>query len=285
MLKPDGRKYQYVITPKRGVMASDILGSTMRSTTRMLNRSVHLTLLELKQQIFGLSFGRLWHVIEPLLQALTYYFLITVIFGMSGSDSTFAWFLVAIIYWRSHATLVVSAPSFLTSKGYNYIDQGFGLKLAFMESLIQEFILFLIRFSALVVFIAVSQGHFGRSTFYGLLIAICMFSFSAALSMWLAVAGMYFRDLGRFSAHAVWLWWYLSPGLYSMQKVPGWAVPFYTYNPFSYILPSAHAALLGNGISTIQALPLAIIFAASLAMGLVGWKVMKRAGYLTARYV
>lgn len=285
MFKPNGSKYQYVITPKRGVVASSIFGSTMRSTTRMLNRSVHLTLLELKRQIFGLSFGRLWHVIEPLLQALTYYFLITVIFGMSGSDSTFAWFLVAIIYWRSHATLVVSAPSFLTSKGHNYIDQGFGLKLAFMESLIQEFILFLIRYGALIVFIAITRGHIGVSILYGLLIAICMFSFSAALSMWLAVAGMYFKDLGRFSAHAVWLWWYVSPGLYSMQKVPAWADPFYTHNPFSYILPSAHAALLDDGIGNIQALPLAIIFVASLVMGMFGWKVMKRAGYLTARYV
>lgn len=123
----------YVVTPKGEISSGQTWTSMFGGMWHDLQRTWHLIRLDLKQQSFGLSLGHLWLLLEPALQAGAYYFLLTVVFAMRGSDATFAFFFVAITMWRSHSTLTTSAPYFLSTKGHNYIEQGFGLKIAFLE--------------------------------------------------------------------------------------------------------------------------------------------------------
>lgn len=281
----DESDYSLVLTPAGENFRARSLGRRLGQGVRDMRRAMHLIRLDLKQQVFGLSFGHLWLLLEPALQSGAYYFLLTVIFGMQGSDSTFAFFLVAIVFWRSHAMLTTSAPSFLTTKGHQYIDQGFGLNIAFLEFAVQEVVLFVLRFSVLLFFLVVAGYTPHLSWLAGLFIGACMFCFTLALALWLAMLGAMLKDAGKFVGHFVWLWWYLSPGLYSIGRVPAWAEPLFALNPFSYIIPAAHGALLNYEFTASVFWSNALIAALSLVSMTIGWRMVKRFGYRLAHYV
>jgi lipopolysaccharide transport system permease protein len=280
-----GLLFSRVITPAGEVLQQVGFKVSVGQRSRDIIRVLHLIRLDLKQQVFGLTLGHLWLILEPALMALAYYFLLTFIFRMQGADTTFASFLVAIIFWRSHAMLITSAPLFLSGKGYQYIDQGFGLNIAFLEFSTQELILFSIRFLVLLCFLVVAGYMPHISWLAGLFIAACMFSFTLALSIWLAIMGMFLKDIGKLVGHFVWLWWYLSPGLYSFGRIPEWAQPIFAINPFTYILPAAHSALLNYEFSSVQFLSNSLLAVISMVFMMLGWRLIKRLGYLVPHYV
>lgn len=283
--RPSLHYFSMVISPTGEVFQKISFSKYIEQILRDSVRAIHLIRLDLKQQVFGLTLGHLWLLLEPALMALAYYFLLTFVFRMQGADTTFANFLVAIIFWRSHAMLITSAPSFLSSKGYQYIDQGFGLNIAFLEFSAQELVLFLFRFIVLLCFLVVAgySPHF--SWLAGLLVAACMFCFTLALSVWLAIIGMFLKDISKLVGHFVWLWWYLSPGLYSFGRIPEWAQPIFAINPFAYILPAAHSALLGYKFTYEHFLSNILLAAISLFFMVIGWRFMKRLGYIVPYYV
>lgn len=283
--RPTEQSFSRLITPAGEVLQRVGFTGSIGQGSRDIVRALHLIRLDLKQQVYGLTLGHLWLLLEPALMALAYYFLLTFVFRMQGSDTTFANFLVAIIFWRSHAMLTTSAPSFLNSKGYHYIDQGFGLNIAFLEFSTQELFLFSIRFLILLCFLVVAGYSPHISWLAGLFIAACMFCFTLALSIWLAIMGMFLKDIGKLVGHFVWLWWYLSPGLYSFGRIPEWAQPIFAINPFAYILPAAHAALLSYEFTSVHFFSNAFLAAISLIFMAVGWRVMKRLGYILPHYV
>jgi len=283
--RADIRRYGFVVTPAGESISEVALRQRILDGLRDLIRAFHLIRLDLKQQVFGLSFGHLWHILEPALQAGAYYFLLTVVFGMRGSDSTFAFFLVAIVFWRSHALLTTSAPSFLVTKGHHYIDQGFGLNIAFLEFSAQELVLFCVRLSILLVFLMVAGYTPHVSWLAALFVGACMFCFTLSLAVWLAIIGTLFKDAAKFIGHFVWLWWYLSPGLYSISRIPQWAEPIFALNPFSYLIPAAHASLLHYEFSWVHWTACFWIAAISLVFMVLGWRVLRRFGYVLARYV
>lgn len=280
-----GQLFSIVISSTGEVLQQVGLKKRIGQALRDVMRTLHIIRLDLKQQVFGLTLGHLWLLLEPALMALAYYFLLTFVFRIQGADTTFANFLVAIIFWRSHAMLITSAPSFLSVKGYQYIDQGFGLNLAFLEFAVQELVLFSIRFFVLLCFLVVAGYSPNLSWLAGLFVAACMFCFTLALSIWLAILGLFLKDIGKLVGHFVWLWWYLSPGLYSFGRIPEWAQPIFAINPFAYVLPAAHSALLSYEFSSehfLSNLSLAVI---SLVCMAIGWRLIKRLGYVVPNYI
>lgn len=286
MLPRSGRQpFSLMITPAGETLQPVGVNRRIKQGIRDVVRAFHLIRLDLKQQVYGLTLGHLWLLLEPALMALAYYFLLSFVFRMQGADTTFAFFLVAIIFWRSHAMLTTSAPSFLSSKGYQYIDQGFGLNIAFLEFAAQELLLFSIRFLILLGFLVLAGYSPHLSWLAGLYIGICMFSFTLALSIWLAILGMFLKDIGKFVGHFVWLWWYLSPGLYSFGRIPEWAQPIFAINPFAYVLPAAHSALLSYEFSYAHLFSNLLLAALSLVAMTLGWRIIKRLGYIVPHYV
>lgn len=274
-------KYTVTITPKGQYFSLIKSHSWMRDLMRVF----YLIRLDLQQQAFGLTFGHLWLILEPALQAGAYYFLLTIVFGLKGSDSTFAFFLVAIIFWRSHALLTTGAPLFLITKGAQYLDQGFGLKIAFMEFAAQESFLFIMRLLVLFLFLTIA-GYVPHLTWlYSLFIGFSMFCFSLCLASWLAILGAIFKDIGKFVGHVVWLWWYISPGLYNFNRIPLWAKPIFLLNPFSYIIPAAHSSLLNYEFTFFHFISNLSIIVVSLIFLFWGWRTMKKFSYILARFV
>lgn len=240
-----------VITPK-GITQERSFGSLLSRVFLEVLKAYRLTMIDLRAQSFGLYLGHLWFLLEPALQAGTYYFLLEVVFRLQGADATFAFFFIGITFWRGHSTLVTAGPYFLVSKGYHYIEQGLGLLPAILENPIAELLLLAMRLLVLGGFLVVI-GVPARAAWLLLpAVIFVQFLFSISLFLILSVLGAMLKDLGRLIGRVVWLWWYLSPELYSLGRIPDWALFIYRLNPFAYIMPSYHEIILKGTWSEVN---------------------------------
>lgn len=248
-------------------------------------KTLSIVRLDMNQSGFGLYFGNFWLVLEPLLQAATYYFLLTVVFRISGADTSFAFFFVPVTFWRSHATLVASAPYFMSSKGHPYVEQGFGLLTAYLETAANEIVLLVIRVGVLCAFLVLA-GFSPQWTWLLVpaIVAVQM-TFSMALQIWLSMFGVAFKDYGKLVSHVVWLWWYMSPGLYSIGRIPDWAKVIYYANPFAHIIPAYHSIMLDGSISGMLIIANLVIALGSIGLIWLGARRLNSFGYQMAQFL
>jgi homopolymeric O-antigen transport system permease protein len=91
------------------------------------------------------------------------------------------------------------------------------------------------------------------------LIAGVQYVFALASAVLVSAANVFFRDLGNAIGHGLRLWWFLSPGLYSLQAVRETAVvqdypiigTLAGFNPFAVLFESYRAVVYGgaDGVS------------------------------------
>lgn len=270
-----------VLTPKGRRTSVTPLRHQMDVAWRDMRVAWFLATLNLKRDVFGLWLGRVWLVLEPLLQAGTYYVLLKYIFNLSGASVSFATFFTAATFWRSHATMTIGACNLLVESG-RYAGADISLRIPYLEFLFSEILNFAIRFVVLVVFLRISGYDLGGSNVYLLYVAASQFAFSFSLGIWLSVLGGFFRDLSRVVGHIVWLWWFFSPGLYSLEQVPNEIRWLYDLNPFAHIMPAlieaaTEGSISGFGpISNILFVSLLFIFPGGLIASQVKHRVLFR---------
>lgn len=279
-------QFDYTVTPN-GVK-SRRMRHWMDAVHHNVLKTMSLVLLDLNQSRFGLYLGNFWLILEPLLQAGTYYFLLTIVFRISGADTSFAFFFVPVTFWRSHATLVSSAPYFMSSKGHPYVEQGFGLLTAYLETAANEIVLMAVRLCVLCTFLIIA-GFLPHWTWLLVpgVIAVQML-FSMALHIWLSMFGVAFKDYGKLVSHFVWLWWYMSPGLYNIGRIPDWPIwakVIYFSNPFAYIIPAYHSVMLDGVITLNLTFALIVIALGSLVLIWVGARRLNSVGYQMAQFL
>ena len=207
----------------------------------------------LKRDVFGLSLGSIWLVLDPLLFAGTYYILLKYIFSVQGAGVSFATFFTAATFWRSHSAMVVGSAS-LIPEAVRFAGSDVSLRVAYFEFLLSEFFNFLPRFGVLIVFLAVAGYQITGGHLYLAYLAVAQFAFSMAVSVWVSCAGGMFRDTQRFIGHAVWLWWYMSPGLYTIANIPEAVRPLYELNPFAHIMPAMIASATEGEVTRVSAI-------------------------------
>ncbi|HEY3072020.1 MAG TPA: ABC transporter permease [Candidatus Limnocylindrales bacterium] len=179
----------------------------------------YLVQADLKKKGADTLFGNIWWVLDPLLQMAVYVILVSVIFARTQPDYPLFIF-AAILPWKwFQSTIQDAIVSVVQSE--RLIKQIHFPKLVlplasevagianFAFGLIPLFALLLIfyrdRFSAWVLLIPV--------------VAVVQFAFTVAVATALAAINVFYRDIGNVSRHALRLWFYLSPALWSVASL------------------------------------------------------------------
>jgi lipopolysaccharide transport system permease protein/teichoic acid transport system permease protein len=208
---------------------------------------LRLVSADLKRTHTDTLIGQLWWILDPLLQMAVYWLLVGVIFQRSTPD--FALFLfAAILPWKWFSTTMNDATISITirenlirqlafpkivlptaSVVTGLMDFGFGL-----IALGAVYLFFLDRLSAWVLVIP--------------LIAVVQFLFTLSLAIVASAANAFYRDVQNILRHIVRLWFYASPGVYSLETIDktGQYHFWLSLNPFSVILDSYRAVTWGT---------------------------------------
>jgi lipopolysaccharide transport system permease protein len=204
----------------------------------------YLVRADLKKKGSDTLLGNLWWIVDPLLQMLVYVVLVTVIRASSVVDYPMFIF-AAILPWKWFTSAVGDAIGSVTSQGPLIKQINFPkliLPLANVLAGIVNFAFGLIPLFVMLVFL-----YNSRLSAWVLLIpvvAAVQLLFTLAVSIVAAAVNVFFRDVGNISRHALRMWFYLSPALYSTASVdelarknPAVGV-FFAVNPFTPLFES-----------------------------------------------
>ena len=180
--------------------------------------------------------GNLWWIMDPLLQMGVYVVFVSLILSVKTPDYPL-FILAAILPWKWFTASVTDAASSVISQ----------------ERLIKQ-----IQFPKLVLPVAATTAGvvgflFGLIPLGGIMllydhrispyllllpiVAFVQYVFTLALAFIVSAVNVFFRDLGNVLRHVLRLWFYLSPGLYSLATLDASAT--FQANPILRVI--AHA--------------------------------------------
>jgi ABC-type polysaccharide/polyol phosphate export permease len=223
------------------------LRSYLRELWRRREFAVELSRTKLREQHFDTAFGMLWLVINPLLMALVYFLLIDILRASHGRGPAFFAHLVAglFLFYFIHNSLTVGVKS-VVKGGRLILNSAFPRALLPLSAVITAFMRFL---PAIVVYIPIHIAA-GLPVGWHLLWIFPIFALAAllasGLSMLVAAAQVYFRDLSSFLPYVLRIWLYISPVLYYKERVPDRYKVILDINPLGGIL-SAWSDVINRG--------------------------------------
>jgi ABC-type polysaccharide/polyol phosphate export permease len=214
----------------------------------------YLTQAEMKKRGSDTLLGNLWWILDPLLQMVVYVIFIAIIGRGLGRPDFPLFIFSAILPWKWFSSVVGDATSAVIRQDRLIRQIAFPkivLPMAtstagvagFVFGLVPLFALLLLyphRLSPMLVWIPV--------------IAAVQFVFTIGMAILVSAANVFFRDLGNAVGHALRLWWFLSPGLYSMSTVQGLGIvrenpiigTLAGLNPFAVLFEAYRSVIYGT---------------------------------------
>jgi ABC-type polysaccharide/polyol phosphate export permease len=186
--------------------------------------------------------GNVWWILDPLLQMAVYVVFVSVILGRGGEDYPLFVFC-AILPWKWFSSAVNDGILAVSSR----------------ERIIKQ-----VKFPKIVLPVAATLSGivnftFGLIPLFGLMlafysdrisptlvlipaIAAVQFVFSLAIAIFVSAVNVFFRDIANVARHALRLWFYLSPALYSFDEVAskggGLVGTVLSFNPWTALFES-----------------------------------------------
>jgi ABC-type polysaccharide/polyol phosphate export permease len=185
----------------------------IRSRRRLVR---YLVQADIRKKGADTFLGNLWWVMDPLLQMGVYVVFVSLILSVKTPDYPL-FILSAILPWKWFTSTVTDASQSVVSEGSLIRQIQFPklvLPVATTIAAVVGFIFGLIPLAAIMLL----YPH--RISAFVLLIpviGVVQYVFSLGLAFLVGAVNVFFRDLGNVLRHALRLWFYLSPGLYSLS--------------------------------------------------------------------
>jgi ABC-type polysaccharide/polyol phosphate export permease len=264
-----------------GLVAEAI--ADIRSRRRLVR---YLVQADVRKRGADTLLGNLWWILDPLLQMAIYYIFVTIVVRRPAPDYPLFIF-AAILPWKWFTASMSDSTSSIVSR----------------EHLIKH-----IQFPKIVLPTAAAVAGvvsfaFGNVVLAGLMlfypdrispylllipvIAAVQFVFTLGCAYLVAAGNVFFRDLGNVESHALRLWWFMSPGLYSLSTLDEMAIvqenpiirTLVAANPFAILFEAYRAVIYGTPLGRPM-LPdfasLAVLLVASIVLLLLTAMTFKR---------
>jgi len=217
-----------------------------------------LTLKDLKLRYKSSILGFLWSLANPLLMMFVFYLVFVVLLPQTPPqncdvantrecriyNSYTAFILVGLLAWNFTANSISTGMMALLSHASMIKKVYFPRETLAIASVLAVFVNFLL--SLIPLFLIIFINGIGL-TWYVLLLPVILFfhfMFICGVILFLSVAVVYFRDLTHIMEVALTAWFFLTPILYTMDRVfPSAQQLVYWLNPMASFIESYRAIL------------------------------------------
>ncbi|HEY4633538.1 MAG TPA: ABC transporter permease [Candidatus Limnocylindrales bacterium] len=198
--------------------------------------------------------GNFWWVLDPLLQMVVYVVFVAILSRGRGIEDYPLFIFAAILPWKWFTSSISDATTAVVSQDRLIKQIAFPklvLPVAATTAGIVGFTFGLIPLGVLMLFYLDRISPF---VVFIPVIAAVQYVFTLAMAILVAAGNVFFRDLGNVSRHVLRLWFYLSPGLYSLaileelsifQENPV-LVTIARANPFAILFEAYRAVIYGT---------------------------------------
>lgn len=220
--------------------------------------------------------GNVWWILDPLLQMGVYIVLVTVIRSRPTPD--YALFIfAALLPWKWYQAVINDATTSVVRQERLIRQIAFPKIILPISSASAGVVGFAWGLIPLAGILLLHPNRLSPLLLLFPLIAVVQYVFSVASAVLVSAANVFFRDLGNIVGHVLRLWWFLSPGLYSLAQLEEtnvvrenpWIKTLADLNPFAVLFESYRAVVYGtpDGPPFVpNLLPLLVLLVASLAL-------------------
>lgn len=218
----------------------------------------YLVQADMKKRGSDTVLGNVWWILDPLLQMAVYWIFVSVIARRPAPDYPLFIF-AALLPWKWYASVVNDATNAVVNKDKLIRQIAFPklvLPVSAASAGVVGFVWGLIPLGLLMLFYTDRVQPLMLAWLP--LIAVVQYVFSLASAVLVSAANVFFRDLGNAIGHGLRLWWFLSPGLYSLEAVRQTEfaqqnpiiVTLASLNPFAVLFEAYRAVIYGhaNGV-------------------------------------
>jgi lipopolysaccharide transport system permease protein len=219
----------------------------------------YLVQADMKKRGSDTFLGNVWWILDPLLQMTVYVIFVSVIARRPAPDYPLFIF-AAILPWKWYSAVINDATNAVVNKDKLIRQIAFPklvLPVSTTTAGVVGFAWGMIPLGLLMLFFIDRINPI--MLIWIPLIAVVQYVFTLASAVLVSAANVFFRDLGNAIGHGLRLWWFLSPGLYSLQAVRDTAVvqdypivgTLAGFNPFAVLFESYRAVIYGgaDGVS------------------------------------
>jgi lipopolysaccharide transport system permease protein len=230
-----------------------LIGEAVREVSSRRRLVRYLVGAEVKKRGANTVLGNIWWVLDPLLLMLVYVVLVAIIARRPVDDYPLFIF-AAILPWKWFTAAVTDATGSIVNQ-HRLIKQiafpkivlpiaattagvvGFGFGMIPLAGIM---LLYLDRLSPLILLVPV--------------IAAVQYVLTLGVALVVAAGNVFVRDLGNVMRHLLRLWFYLSPGLYSLSMLDDvplfddypWLHAIVAANPFAILFEAYRSVIYGT---------------------------------------
>lgn len=230
---------------------------------------------EMKSKVFEKALGVFFLAIEPIFMAFVYFFLTQILMRGNLPSGQFLNIYIAVVFWRWLAKTVDGSPVTFASYSSVLKQTNFSVFSLILAYIGVEFAMFLVALMVLFLF-ATMMGYPPHPSYVYLVFPMmAQLSIMMFLTVLFATAGAFVRDLAGGVNVITGIWFYLSPGIYPVERIPEQYLTYYYLNPFAHILPAYRAIILRHELPPLW--PLILITVIGLLCSLGALKLLGRA--------
>jgi len=222
----------------------------IRSRRRLVR---YLVQADIRKRGADTLLGNIWWVLDPLLQMVVYVAFLSIVVRNGPPDYPLFIF-AAILPWKWFTASVTDATTSIVRQDALIKQIQFPkivLPVAAATAGIVSFAFGTVALGILMVFFS------DRISWYLVfipVIAAVQYVFTLAFSFLVAAGNVFFRDLSNVIGHVLRLWWFLSPGLYSLAALDQvhfiqanpWVRTLVNLNPFAILFEAYRIVIYGT---------------------------------------
>ena len=214
----------------------------------------YLTQAEMKKRGSDTVLGNLWWILDPLLQMLVYVVFVAII-GRGLAQPDYPLFIfAAILPWKWFSSVVNDATTSVVRHDRLIRQIAFPKLVLPLSTTTAGVVGFAWGLIPLLLLLLLHKDRLSIMLVWIPVIAVVQYVFTLGAAILVSAANVYFRDLGNALTHFLRLWWFLSPGLYSItalhevdivQENPIIAT-LAGLNPFAVLFEAYRAVIYGD---------------------------------------
>lgn len=197
-----------------------LLSTAISEVTSRRRLVRYLVQADMKKRGSDTVLGNLWWILDPLLQMVVYVVFVTILTRGRSIEDYPLFILAAILPWKWFSAVVGDATGTVVSRAQLIKQIAFPkivLPVATATAGVVGFAWSLIPLAAMIVFFY--DEKLSPQLAWIPVIAVVQYVFTLAVAILVSAANVFFRDLGNVVGHVLRLWWFLSPGLYSLAAL------------------------------------------------------------------
>ena len=239
------------------------LGPYLREFWRRRAFAIELSRFADKAEYLDSKLGKVWLILNPLLLAMVYFLLVSVLRGGGKSHNgitTLAHILIGLFTFYFAQNCITGGALSITAGGRLILNQAFPRALLPFSSTISSFHQFLPTLPVYIVVVLLGKWIFPQtqvpaaswSFLWVPFIVIIVGMTGFGLSLLFATMNVYFRDTNKLLSYFTRIWLYASPVLWLPEMLGGWHRAILYINPLGPALSATSRVWIEGKAPTLS---------------------------------